>query len=372
MSQALQFGSTGLSKRVTTSPLHTDPGRVTRRLRVIFFGEPSSTFSRLHYFVLRQHRLAEVAAWIASPVGRLGGDRRAPFVSASDAVERLALRLSIESQTLRHLRMPLAMINMRAPKVRISRIRNDGTLADDIMALRPDLIVSAGFRQILPPAILDIPRLGAFNCHPSPLPRYAGSDPWFWILKGGEVESAVSIHRMVGEVDAGDIVLQRRFPIGERTNYQGFYNRSSLEGALLLRECIGRWVAGTAGEHPQDLTQRTVFPAPRERDYEIDWAGTMMQIEALVRAAAPAPCALMRVRGQRVRIRRCEREPKIFGNPGTVVRTSPKDFVVACGDGSIRIARGALGAVEAGGPRMAQDLGLSVGERISAATESLS
>ncbi len=354
-----------------TSPRRAEPGQVRRRLRVIFFGEPSSTFSRLHYQVLQQHRLVKVAAWIASPTGWRGG-RRAAFLSPSDAMERLTLRLSLESQTLRHLGIPLAVINVRAPNVRISKIRSDDTLADDIMGLRPDLVVSAGFQQILPPAILEIPQLGAFNCHPSPLPRYAGSNPWFWILKGGEVESAVTIHRMVGEVDAGDIVAQRLFPIGERTNYQGFYNRSSLESALLLRECVGRWVTGTAREHPQDLTQRTIFSAPRERDYEIDWTETMMHIEALVRAAAPAPCALMRVRGQGVRIRRCEREPKIFGKPGTVVRMSPSDFVVACGDGSIRIARGAFSAAEAGGPRMAQDLGLSVGERISAETESLS
>ncbi|HZC81687.1 MAG TPA: formyltransferase family protein, partial [Nitrospiraceae bacterium] len=71
--------------------------------------------------------------------------------------------------------------------------------------LNVDLIVSSIFPQILKAAILRTPRLGAINCHPSLLPRYAGPQPEFWMLKNGESLVGITVHLMTEGIDAGDI-----------------------------------------------------------------------------------------------------------------------------------------------------------------------
>ncbi|HUS17385.1 MAG TPA: formyltransferase family protein, partial [Chloroflexia bacterium] len=163
------------------------------RLRVVFFGEPASTFSRLHLAVLRQS--TDVVLWVHSP--RAGHAMpRSGFRSPRDLVSRLAVRAALEAHAMRCLGRPAAMLGEPAGPV-YAAARRDPHLAARVAAAAPDLLISAAFGQILPTAVLATARLGGFNCHPSPLPRYAGSNPWFWILKGGETQSAVTVHRMV-------------------------------------------------------------------------------------------------------------------------------------------------------------------------------
>jgi methionyl-tRNA formyltransferase len=331
---------------------------MTSRLRVVFFGELGSTFSRLHYAVLR--RRTDVLLWVAGRSNQNANERR-QFVSIQDWWERLRIRTGLEWETLRALGTPAVVLNQVDVPIALSA--DHTSLFETLNRLEPDVIVSAGFTRILPAEILRVPKLGAFNCHPAPLPRYAGSNPWFWILRNGETESAVTIHRMVVEADAGPIVRQKRFQIASAINHQQLYNQSSLLSALLLRECVDRWARGIIDETPQDLLQRTFFSSPRKDDYRIDWSQSARQIQDLVRAASPLPGAWTTVGGQQFTVRGVE--PMAGDAPaGIVVSVSRSSVSVGCADGLVRILRISLDRKEMSGGQFSGFPRFSVGQQL--------
>ena len=331
-----------------------------QRLRAVFFGEVGSTFSQLHLAVLAGH--ADVLLWVAGRTQSATSAPRQSFVSALDWWERFTIRARLEWQTWRHLGAPIGLFQSPACPVHLVT-RNDLDLIKTLTDLQIDLILSAGFSRILPKEILDIPKLGAFNCHPSPLPRYAGSNPWFWILRNGEAKMAVTIHRMVAEADAGQIVRQSWFDISPQTNHQQLYNESSQQSARLLRECLDSWQQGIFEETFQDQGQRSFFSAPREGDYQIDWTQSARQIQNLVRASSPAPGAWTCARGQRFTVRQVIVEGAKGTSPGMIVSVNREGVRVECADGVVRVCAVVLNEREARGAAMARALGVSAGER---------
>lgn len=326
--------------------------------RIVFFGELESYYSRAHYIALRE---AQVVLWVASHNPLTGSiSPRKAFWSARDLAERLSVRAGFEVEMQRHFGRPMALL--REPNVRLHFTRSKFmTLAEQIRELEPDLIVSAGFRKILPPSILELPKLGAFNCHPSPLPRYAGSNPWFWILLNGEKQTAVTIHQMVATADAGDILGQQWFPVDAHMNYQQLYNRSTILSAVQLRKNLRFWSKGIQTRMPQDLSQRTYFRVPHDSDYQINWGLPAERILNLVRAAAPAPGAWTTMQGQRLIILRARRAAKHQAAPGTIVQMDRVCLCVACGDDAVQIDRVALRHVELPMNEVIPKLGLYVG-----------
>lgn len=325
---------------------------MTERLRVIFFGELGSTFSLIHYAVLGAH--TNVLLWVAGrKPSRTAPAARQPFSSFSDFWERLQGRSKLELEAIRLIRRPLIGLNIAAP-IRFTS-RGDADLASSLSALHPDLIVSAGFSRLIAPTILALPRLGAFNCHPSPLPRYAGSNPWFWMLKSGERQSAVTLHRMVLEADAGNIVRQEFLAIAPIANHQQLYNDTSVKSAALLSECLAQWKDGPLNESSQDLSRRTFFAAPNDDDRRIDWSLSSEQILNLVRATSPAPGAWAVINGKRCIIRRTSRMEG-RGDVGKIIRPIHDGVIVGCGDGALLVRAAQVEGHELRGLQIARAL----------------
>ncbi len=332
------------------------------KLRIVFFGELSSTFTRLHYEVLRGE--TDVALWVASRTTADGSaaKHRQGFWSPADFAARLGLRVSIEMQTLRHFGKPLSLLGGAECPIYFMKKR-DTEITRVVSEAKPDMIISAGFSRILPHSVLELAPRGAFNSHPSLLPKFAGCNPWFWILRSGETETAATIHRMVADVDAGNIVKQRRFHLKPTANQQSFYNEASLRSALLLKECLAVWKRGeTLPETPQDLSKQTNFPAPRDADFRIVWEQSAQEIANLIRAANPSPGAWTTFDGQRFIVRRIKR---IEGQnvPGTITNADGRGVDVACKDAVIRIIAAARqGTREIKGHELALTFQRSIGD----------
>ena len=128
-----------------------------------------------------------------------------------------------------------------------------------VKSLNIDLIVVCVFPQILKSAILRTPRLGVINCHPSLLPRYAGPQPEFWVLKNGEPLSGVTVHVMTEGIDAGDIVAQRELIVGETENIAQLSQRHHHAAGTLLTHVVDAMAQGTIDRKPQNLAERTYF-----------------------------------------------------------------------------------------------------------------
>src|SRR6185312_15907430 len=110
-------------------------------------------------------------------------------------------------------------LRLGLPIIQPEKLTGSSELAE-IIALKPDLIVTAAFGQILPKELLEVPRLGCINVHASLLPKYRGGAPIHQSIMDWETETGVTIMYMVEKLDAGDIISQVIVPIAD-TDHTG-------------------------------------------------------------------------------------------------------------------------------------------------------
>ena len=180
---------------------------------------------------------------------------------------------------------------------------NEPRWVDLIAGLAPDVVLSFHYRHLVKKPIRSIPRHGAVNLHASLLPRYRGRCPLNWQLVHGETESGVTLHHMVARADAGDIIAQRRVPVGPDDTALELYRKLLRAARKLLAEQLAAILDGTAPRMPQDESQATTFGGRTPEDGRIDWRRPAREIHNLVRAVTrPWPGAFSDVPGGRLMV----------------------------------------------------------------------
>jgi len=161
-----------------------------------------------------------------------------------------------------------------------------------IKDMRPDVIFSFYYRNLICSEILSIPHGGAYNLHGSLLPQYRGRVPINWALVNGETITGVTLHHMVEKADAGDIVGQRAFAIDIDDTALMLYKKLCNESGTLLNELLPLIKAGKAPRIKQDLSYGTYYGKRTPADGLIDWRKSAKEIYNLVRAVTdPYPGA---------------------------------------------------------------------------------
>lgn len=161
-----------------------------------------------------------------------------------------------------------------------------------IAALNPDMIFSFYYRRMLTEKILGLPPLGAYNLHGSYLPAYRGRCPVNWVLVNGETKTGVTLHHMVKQADAGDIVGQRLVPIEPADTAVILYRKLCDAAGKLLDEVLPLMKAGKAPRIPQDISRGSYYGGRKPEDGRIDWRWPSERIYNLIRAVtAPYPGA---------------------------------------------------------------------------------
>ncbi len=209
-----------------------------------------------------------------------------------------------------------------------------------MVALAPDLIISAFYRDLMGEHLLDLPRLGAWNLHPSLLPAYRGRAPINWQLVHGERRGGLTLHRMVRRADAGGIIAQTAVAIDPDQDAYGLTWQLLRAAPALWDDALARLLSGTAVEQPQHLAQGSVFGRRRPDDGRIDWRQPARVIHNLVRAVAPPwPGAFTTLDGTRLVISRSRvvHDDGQHGTPGTILPGNQ----VACGAGVLGIVSAA-------------------------------
>jgi methionyl-tRNA formyltransferase len=210
-----------------------------------------------------------------------------------------------------------------------------------IMATRPDCVVVSSYNRILHARTLK--RCKFVNVHYAPLPKYRGRANVNWAIINGEAETAITIHVIAPTLDSGNILFQKRVPIGPDDTVADLYKLLNEIQREVLGETVARYIAGYEGE-PQDETAATYGCGRVPSDGEIDWSHTTRRIYALVRALSPPyEAAHTYVDGRRISIIRAsplEGAPRYVGRiPGRVIGRSRLDghVDVLTGDGVLRI-----------------------------------
>ena len=213
----------------------------------------------------------------------------------------------------------------------------DGQTMELLKEIDPELVFSFYYRHLLPEDVLKLPRLGAFNIHGSLLPKYRGRACVNWAIINGETETGATLHWMTPRPDEGDIVAQKKVPIGEADTAKEVMLRVARAAEELIRDNLVLLESGMAPRTPQDHFKATRFGGRKPEDGLIEWNAPARDIANLVRAVTrPYPGAFTFFEGRKVYIWKVTPlEGDTKAPPGTVVGTSP--LVVSAGRGLLRI-----------------------------------
>jgi methionyl-tRNA formyltransferase len=276
--------------------------------KIVFMGTPEFAVASLRTLIQEGYEIAAVVTQPDRPVGR----------------KRVLTPTPVKAEALQH------GLTVWQPE----KLRTSDTV-DDIHALQPDLIVTAAYGQILPKAVLDIPRLGCINVHGSLLPKYRGGAPIQRSIMNGETVTGVTIMYMAEGMDTGDMISRVEVPIGADDNAGTMFVKLSEAGADLLRRTLPDIIAGRVEAVPQSHDEATYAPNLKREDERIDWTRPAEQIANQVRGLVPFSGAFTTWNGEVFKVWACWPEPAAAGEAAAVPGT-----VLAAGTDSLRIQTG--------------------------------
>lgn len=202
-------------------------------------------------------------------------------------------------------------------------------------ALDLDAAVVAAYGLILPPPVLDAPRLGCLNIHASLLPRWRGAAPIHRAVLAGDAKSGVTIMQMVAALDAGPMLLTEEATISPRMTSADLHDRLADLGGPALLCALEGVAAGTVTPVAQDEAQVTYAAKLSKEEAPLDWTKPAEELDRQIRAFTPWPGATLSVAGEVVKVLDAEPEPG-SGQPGEIL---DDHLLVACGTGALRLKK---------------------------------
>ncbi len=166
-----------------------------------------------------------------------------------------------------------------------------------------DLFALASYGRILPQSLLDVPRLGSLNVHPSLLPKYRGATPIQSALRNGERRTGVSVMLMDAGMDTGEIAQQETVDVAPGETYGELHDRLAVIGAELLGRALDLATEGKLTSRPQHGDPSFTTPILKD-DLAIDWSWQPQRIVDHVRAFSPQPAARGAIDGETVKVLR--------------------------------------------------------------------
>jgi methionyl-tRNA formyltransferase len=283
---------------------------VTAPLDLVFMGTPDFAATILAALIAAGHRVRAVYTQPPRPAGR--GHRPLP-----SPVQQLAERHGLPVRCPVTLRDPAAQA--------------------EFAAIPADAAIVAAYGLLLPPPVLQAPRLGCINVHASLLPRWRGAAPIQRAILAGDTETGITIMQMDEGLDTGPILLREAIAIGPRDTAGSLGERLAALGARLIVAALDGLARGALAPRPQPAGGVTYAAKLRRAEARLDWRRPALALERQVRAFDPWPGAWFDGRGERIRVLAAEAMPEPApAAPGTVL---DERLSIACGAGVFRPLR---------------------------------
>ena len=246
-------------------------------MRIVYMGSPEEAIAPLSY-ILKHAEGAEVTAVVSQPAKAIGRGRKAQPVDPPVAA-------FAKSQGLLVLQPPKA---------------KDPDFLEHLRQLRPELVITCAYGQILSQDFLDIPSSGTINIHPSLLPAYRGATPVPSAILAGETTTGVTIAQTVRELDAGPIILQQSSDIAPDEDGGQLLARLLRESGPLLGQAIRAISSGEARYTPQAPERASHCRMVSKEQGRVDWTDSAARLYRQFRAYRPWPGTFTSFRGQRI------------------------------------------------------------------------
>lgn len=280
-------------------------------MRVIFMGTPDFAVATLEEIIKAGHEVVLVVSQPDKAVGRSKALKYTP-------VKACALAHGIEVY--------------QPEKIR------DAACVEYLRGYEPDIIIVEAFGQIIPKAILDMPRFCCVNVHASLLPKYRGAAPIQWAIINGDAVTGVTTQRMAEGVDTGDMILKQEVIIREDETGGSLFERLSEAGAKLCVKTMEAIEAGTAVYTPQDESLATHTSKIYKELGSIDWTRDAKSIECLIRGLDPWPSAYTRLGDKTLKIWKAQVISEDSGAaPGCIVKVEKNRILVQTGEGMLAL-----------------------------------
>jgi len=274
--------------------------------KIVFMGTPDFSVPVLRRIIEDGYEVVGVVTQPDRPVGR----------------KRVLTPPPVKVEALKH-NIPV----LQPEKIRLKEE------TDQVLALNPDLIVTAAFGQILPKEILESPKFGCINVHASLLPELRGGAPIHYSIIQGKSETGVTIMYMVEKLDAGDMLARVVVPIEEKDHVGSLHDKLSIAGADLLSETVPALLKGEITPEKQDESKVTFAWNIKREEERIDWSKSGEEIYNHVRGLHPWPVAYTTLNGEVLKVWWSE---KVEGhqnlNPGEIIEVQNDGIVVATGN----------------------------------------
>jgi len=208
----------------------------------------------------------------------------------------------------------------------------------DLQQLDADLMVVAAYGLLLPPAVLDAPRLGCINIHASLLPRWRGASPIQQAILAGDEITGVSLMKMERGLDTGDVILHRSLPIDPTWNAAQLHDALAPLGAELLLESLRDFETVLRQAKAQDNSAATYAPRLSKQQAEIDWSQSAAVLLREIRAYNPWPVSFSFLQQDSIRLwaaRACSDYDA--QQAGRVVAHTREGVYVSCGDAVLQV-----------------------------------
>lgn len=280
-------------------------------MRIVFMGTPDFSVPTLEALVEAGHEVVGVVTQPDKPKGRGKAVLMTP-------VKEKAIELSI-------------------PVYQPVKAREESFI-ETLRKINPDVCVVIAFGQILPKAILDIPRYGCVNIHASLLPRYRGAAPLQWVVLNGEKETGITTMMMDVGMDTGDMLEKTVVPMDRKETYGSIHDKLSVLGGELIVSTLAKIEDGTIISTPQKDEEATYTKKIVKSMGEIDWTLEAEVIERYIRGLNPWPSAYTSWNGKTLKIWDADVIAEEYpGVCGEVVLVDKNSVLVKAGKGALSL-----------------------------------
>ncbi len=218
-----------------------------------------------------------------------------------------------------------------------SKPSSDPVLVKDLDINPPDLALVIDFSRLIKAPLLDGPRFGCFNIHPSLLPAYRGAAPLQRALMDGRTETGVTLFQLVQTMDAGPIVAQKAIPVGLDVTAGKLMEDLATEGSQIFLKSLKCICGGYAEYIAQDDAQATYAPKLDKAEERLSWSEPAWALHNRVRALNPAPGSYCFHSRKRIKIWKTNLENDASPVSGRVIRFDAGFPVISCGEESLRL-----------------------------------
>jgi len=244
-------------------------------MRIVFMGTPEFSLPALKRLIASDHEVVAVYTQPDKPVGR-----------SKQPVAPPAKLVALENGL---------------PVFQPEALKGDHGL-ERLIGLAPDLIVVVAFGRMLSQQVLDVPKYGCLNIHPSLLPKYRGASPVASAILNGDDETGVTIMLLDTGMDSGPVISRIKIPIISEDTTKNLTEKLADLGAGLLWDTLPGWVDGSLKPRPQDDEAATYTSTISKGDGVIDWNLTATDIWRRLRAFHPWPGCHTHWRGKTIKI----------------------------------------------------------------------